>query len=175
MRAREGLFPAGRSKAPSGTWQPFRRANTAAVTHGATSRNPDSPAGWGPLARQLSAELVDVAPWTSQPAFAASVAAWARVEAQLQLLDAWLGERGLLDGEGNPRPAVNLLNQFEKRAESLRARLGLDPASWAKLLASLSAGEGGADDELEHLRAVGRRIIQARESNNAAVENQENG
>jgi hypothetical protein len=49
------------------------------------------------------------------------------------LLRAYVSEHGILDGEGQPRPCLNDLHRFEKRAADGRSRLGLDPLSRARL------------------------------------------
>lgn len=131
------------------SWPPFEKGNEVAVRHGVYS-----PRRVDPLARDL-VELVarDVDWWhdCDRPA----VWAWARTEARVQLLVEWLAERGDLDDTGAVRPASELLTRLEARAESLRARLGLDPLSRARLgrdtaagmvdLARLWADEGAAE------------------------------
>jgi hypothetical protein len=115
---------------------------------------------WKPLADAIAAELPEVAPWCSRPTYGAAVAAWARVEAQLQLVLAWLDEHGPLDADGEPRPATALLARLESQAQSLRAELGLSPLALAKLLGTFTSSPGGTDDDaLEALRAEGRRIV----------------
>ena len=161
-RLPDGRFPNGSGRPASGVpsrgyrWPPFEPGHTRTLHHGAASERT-----WRPLADAIAAELVEVAPWAAQPPFAASVAAWARQEARLQLVDGYLAERGLLDDDGNPRPATKLLQELERSTESLRARLALDPVSWSKLLGTLAASQGEGDD-LDALRAVGRRILAAR-------------
>lgn len=134
---------------------PFPPGNTAALKHGA-----QSPQVVRPLADAIAAELATIAPWTSAPAYATTVGALAWTEAQVLLLREWLDEQGLLDGDGIPRPASNRLDRLEARAENLRARCGLDPLSMVKLLGGLTAiaATTGGDD-LERLKAEGRRIV----------------
>ena len=59
-----------------------------------------------PVADQLAAGLAGVAPWTSAAVFAGSVASWAHAEAQAYLLRQYVDEVGLVDEEGQPRPAA---------------------------------------------------------------------
>ncbi len=107
---------------------PFEEGNTAALTHGAWS-----PAVVEPKALEiLEAVRPTVTWWTAadEPA----VQSWARTEARVQLIHAWLVERGSeLDADGEPLGAANMLTRLEKQAESLRNRLGLDPLSRARL------------------------------------------
>jgi hypothetical protein len=90
--------------------------------------------------------------------------AW--TEAQLALLGAYLDEVGLLDEDGQPRPAANRVDRLEARASTLRSELGLTPLALAKLLANPAAfaSAGGDDVGLEALRAEGRAIVAAREA-----------
>ena len=136
----------------------FEDGNQAAVKHGATCQR-----RWRPIADHLAAEIVNDAAWLGRPAFRHAVEAWAAVEAQSQLVDAWIDEVGPLTAKGGPRAAMALSDRLHSRAESLRARLGLDPASMSKLLATFSAVPGGGD-ALEALRTEGRRLIDARAS-----------
>lgn len=136
----------------------FEPSNTAAVQHGAYS-----PRSWRPLADRITAELPDIAPWCTRPTYGPAVAAWARTEAQLQLVMTWLDEHGPLDKDGEPRPATSLLSRLEAHARELRNDLGLSPLSLAKLLSALEAAPAGTDDRgLDGLKAEGSRIIAAR-------------
>ena len=137
----------------------FEPGNVHALTHGA-----HSPRRWRPIAEQLVADAIAASPWLARPAFRFSVEAWAKAEARSYLIDAWLDEQatvskpGDLDDDGNPRAAAALSDQLTKRAESLRARLGIDPGSMARLLASFAAVPGG-EDVLASLRAEGARLV----------------
>lgn len=129
------------------------------TTHGAGSA-----ARVRPIADAIEATLADSAPWAQAPAFAGTVKSWGYAEAQASLLRSWLDEHGLLDGDGNPRPAVGTLTRVENRLIKLRERLGLDPQSLASLLSKASSvARATADDRaLEALAAEGRRIAEAR-------------
>ena len=131
---------------------PWEPGNTAALTHGA-----DSPRTVLPLADELAAQLVEVAPWCGHAAFAAEVQAWSWEEARVRLLQGWVNERGLLDEDSEG--ALGQLERAQGRASRLRSNLGLSPVAWAKVLASLaSAKDEGAASELEALAAVGREL-----------------
>jgi hypothetical protein len=136
------------------SWPPFERGNQAALQHGAYSERRIKP-----IAETLQHEIVAVAPWLNQPAFAPAVAAWARAEAAVQLLVTELDKHGgLLEGDGTPRKGTNYLERLEARARKLRTDLGLTPQSWAGLLSTL---EGISDpQELADLQAIGRRILE---------------
>src|SRR4051794_6535734 len=111
---------------PKGERAPaFEPGNDAAETHGALSSRRVEP-----LASDLAAELLAVAPWCGQGAFAATVAAWSWSEAQAALLRAYIDEHGMLDADGRPLPALALLDRVETRAGRLRDALGLTPRAW---------------------------------------------
>lgn len=118
------------------SWPAFESGNTAAVTHGAKS-----PALVEPLAAELAAGVVALAPWLAAPEFVHAVRAWGRAEARCELLDRWLAERGPLDEDGKPRPAAEFLIRAERLAGELRRSLGLDPASRARLMRDASDAE----------------------------------
>lgn len=138
------------------SWPPFEPDNEAALKHGAKSER-----RWRPIADRFRAAICAEAPWLTRPTFAAAVEAWSVVEAKTTLVDAWLDEHGLLDHDGVPLPANNLAHQLHTRAITLRSQLGLDPTSFARLLASFAAAPG-ADDVLKALRAEGAAILAAR-------------
>jgi len=126
------------------------------MQHGAHSER-----RWRPLVTQLAAEVLQDAPWLSRPAFRLTVQAWSVTEAKAQIVDDWLNEVGLLDDDGAPRPAAALSDRLHGRAAHLRSQMGLDPVSFAKLLATFSAVPG-AEDELAALKREGARLIEAR-------------
>jgi hypothetical protein len=116
---------------------PFQPGNEAAVQHGAWSPRRVDP---------LAGELVDLV--LSDPATAYLQAghwrpalwAWARAEAQVQLLEEWLAKRAEEAGDGvgdlgdeRVRSAYLLHHRASARAQSGRSRLGLDPLSAARL------------------------------------------
>lgn len=138
------------------SWEPFQPGHEKSMRHGARSER-----RWRPLADELEAEAVQHAPWLSRPSFRAALRSWAKAEAQATLVADWLDEHGLLDVDGEPRPASTYALRLEASAQARRERLGLDPMSFAKLLATFS-GTAGADDVLERLRAEGAAIMAAR-------------
>ncbi|HEV2810805.1 MAG TPA: hypothetical protein VGV93_10480 [Acidimicrobiales bacterium] len=139
-------------------WRTFEEGNTANLRHGARSERV-----LAPLAESLATELVELAPWTARPAFAASVAAWSRAEARCQLVGDYLDEHGLLDEAGQPRPATGFLLKLETTAANLRARLALDPSSLAGLLAKLAGAPAEhVAEEREKLLAEARLLVEVR-------------
>jgi len=140
------------------SWPPFENGNTASLRHGATSARVV-----GPLADRIATEIISAAPWLDSPAQLATVRAAAWAEAQLLVLRAYIDEKGLLTDKGAPQPATDYLERVESKAARLRERCGLDVTAWAKLLATLTASAGpGEADQLEAVRAEGRRIVAAR-------------
>jgi hypothetical protein len=136
------------------SWPPFATGNLAALKHGARS-----PRILTPIADQLAAGLGQVAPWTSAASFQGTVASWAWAEAQAHVLRAWLDEHGLVDDDGQPRPAARMLEGVEGRLAGLRAQLGLTPLALGRLLATLSQVDGDKGSQgLEALRRAGAEL-----------------
>jgi len=154
------LAGAGHGGEPRGySWPPFAAGNEAAVTHGANSER-----RVGPLAERIARELLEdpaTPPHVREPVFAASVEAWAHTEAVVRLIRAWLAERDLMAGlaeltttaEDEERgkvttrrksttrhvgPVLEALRKYETLAANLRGRLGLDPASAARVARDLA-------------------------------------
>jgi hypothetical protein len=136
------------------SWPPFEAGNTAALKHGARS-----PRILAPIADQFAAGLGQVAPWTSPASFRGTVGSWAWAEAQAQVLRAWLDEHGLVDDDGQPRPAARMLEGVEGRLAGLRGQLGLTPLALGRLLATLSQVDGDKGSQgLEALRRAGAEL-----------------
>ena len=138
--------------------KPYWPGNTESLRHGA-----DSERRVRPLADRLAAEVTDAAPWLSRPTFAAAVAAWARAEARARLVTDWLEEHGQLDAKGVPRPAATYALRLEASAAARRAALGLDPASFAKLLVAYEQTTTAVDVR-EALIAAGMATMAGRSS-----------
>ena len=119
MTCREGHAP----KHPD-----FASANVVALKHGAFS-----PRRVDPIAAEMVEQVTGDIDWL-RDCDRPSLWAWARVEARVQLVSEYLMDRGGdIDEEGTVRPAADLLVRLESQAASLRARLGLDPLSRARL------------------------------------------
>lgn len=140
------------------TRPPFAESNAMARKHGAWSDRKISPIAAELLADvdQLLADDPDLAHLTS-PVFRPALRAWARTEARVELVAAWLDERtdgalpGDLDADGEIRPAADLLTRLEGQALKHRAQLGLDPTSMARL--RRDAGSARASFDLAALLA----------------------
>jgi hypothetical protein len=120
------------------SWEPFKSGHEVSMKHGAYSERRLSAAVEGLVQGllELAAQPDGSIAYLRDPSYLPSVRAWARVEAQIGLVSKWLAEKtdgGLLDNAGEIRPAANLLVKLERQAETLRARLGLDPLSRARL------------------------------------------
>lgn len=113
---------------------PFESGHELSLRHGAYS-----PRKVEPLAQEL-VDIVLTDPETSyltNPRWRPALYAWARAEAQVQLITEYLAARsedgvGDLD-EAEVRAAHLLLHRAEARATTGRTRLGLDPLSAARL------------------------------------------
>jgi len=129
---------------------PFRPGHTLSVQHGAYS-----PRFVEPIAAELVQLVLASASlgYLGDAAYRPALWAWGRAEAQAQLLTEYLARRGEnAEGVGDldddrTKLAYLLLHRAEGRAERLRARLGLDPLSRAKLgkdIAQASAADAAA-------------------------------
>jgi len=123
------------------TWPPFESGNLAALQHGVYS-----PRKVDPLVIEILALVEPTVTWW-QPADRLTALAWARAEAQCQLLTEYLMAAAELAGDGvgdldadRVKSAYLLLHRAESRAESLRSKLGLDPLSRARLGRDVAAG-----------------------------------
>lgn len=137
------------------SWPPFAEGHELSTKHGA-----HSPRRVEPVAEQVAAELVAAAPWLDQDAYRPALLALARHEARIALLERWLAEHGLLDGEGRPQPAAEFLLKVERAAADARSRLGLDPSSRARLERDLAQATAARVD-LELVREAGRKALAA--------------
>jgi hypothetical protein len=117
-----------------------------------------------PLAQDLVAGLLSDR--DDLNAYPELVMAWGRAEARCLLLADWFGQRGLFDAEGEERPGLRFIHQFEKLAADLRAQLGLTPGSEADLARSRADAIRGELD-LEGLAARGRQARLAHEERQA--------
>jgi hypothetical protein len=126
---KHGWVPAFEGQRP-----PFEPGHELSLRHGGYS-----PRKVEPLAQQLVDLVLDdpETAYLTNPRWRPALWAWARAEAQVQLVTEWLTEQaedgvGDLD-EASVRAAHLLLHRAESRATSGRTRLGLDPLSAARL------------------------------------------
>ena len=153
----------GKGRARGYSWEQFGPGNEARTTHGASRGK--SGRYLAPIAESLIAQLSELAPWTSYPAFRPSVEAWAWAEARCVRFRAWADEHDVV-AKGKALPYVAEWERAETRAESLRSQLGLDPSSLSKILSRassrMSKAVGGGDAGLlEALEAAGAAMIAA--------------
>lgn len=140
----------------------FEPGNVPAnATHGAYS-----PRKFDPLARELvDGVLANPATgYLQAPHWRPALWAWARAEAQVQLLTEWLATQGekTRDGVGDlgserVRSAYLLLHRAEARATTGRTRLGLDPLSAARLGRDKTAAALDAAQLMKQLADAERR------------------
>lgn len=127
-------------------WQrpPFEPGHELSTRHGAYS-----PRKVDPIATELVEMMLadDGAAHLRRPSYRPALWAWARAEAQVQLVDEYLAKAGEDAGNGvgdldreATRAAYLLLHRAETRANTLRTRLGLDPLSRARLGRDTAAG-----------------------------------
>lgn len=142
------------SPAFPGQRPPFQPGNEVSAQHGAYS-----PRKVDPLAKDLvDRMLADTAmSFAHAHAFRPALYAWARAEAQVQLLSEYLEQRGK-GGVGDladerVQSAYLLLHRAEARALSGRRQLGLDPLSRARLGKDVAQGrQADAAAELTRMR-----------------------
>lgn len=133
-----GPVPGGRG--PNGSlaaWQrpPFEKGHTLSRTHGAKSERAIQP-----LAQAMVETALQQAEYLRDPSFEPALLSWARLEAKAELLHRYLDENGMVDPEtGKARDAARLLTTYENSASKLRAVLGMDPVSRAKLMRETAA------------------------------------
>lgn len=116
------------------SWPPFEKGHELSMKHGAWS-----PRKVDPLATEMVERVTTDLEWLT-PADMPAVWAWARAEAQVQLVTEYLIAAAEITGDGvgdldadRVKAAYLLLHRAEARATTGRTRLGLDPLSRARL------------------------------------------
>jgi hypothetical protein len=132
---------------------PFAKDNEMSMVHGAHSER-----RLAPLVAKFEEGILEVAPWTSRPAFAASVRAWAVAESMCELYRQHFDD-GAFNAQGEPRAGLVQWDRAEARATKLRARLSLDPAALASLLVKISTVESQGGTQAEQERSALQREI----------------
>jgi hypothetical protein len=111
------------------SWEPFKPGNTKAMTHGARSERCITP-----LAAEIANQLMQEHPRLRDPAFRGPVLEYSRLQAQVELLEKWTDDHGLIDEEtGDVRNAAQFLLKVRKQAMNVADRLGLTPLAAARL------------------------------------------
>ena len=156
------------------SWEPFKPGNTVSLKHGAGTRGCIDDANMTRIGLELSEgiarDLLSHPQCPEQlywPQFAPQVLAWSRFEAKAALLHQWL-ETMTAEEQSTPRKAggetpVAVWLATERAAERARDRLGLTPASWAKIQKDLGIARRAQDDRLAAAAEHGRTIRAKRE------------
>ncbi len=101
------------------------------------------------------------------PSFAAAAQAWARAETMEEMAFDWVSrigiEAALTQSDRSGAAPVDLWFKARDRAERARMRLGLDPASYAKIRKDLGLEQKASEMALETLAAAGAQITARRE------------
>jgi len=125
------------------SWPPAEPGNELALKHGAFS-----PRYIDPMARELVEHALALAgesgsglAYLAEGKFRLALAAWARAQCIADRLLAACVQEGALEAGGTDSSALTQLHRWEGRAQSLRAELGLSPASWARLRNELAQSE----------------------------------
>lgn len=116
---------------------PFEVGNMASLRHGARSERV-----LGPLADRIVDDLLadpSTPDYLRDPSFGPSLLAWGRAEASVHLLADFISQVGMVKALAGRGMLLEQLRRWETTAANLRARLGLDPESRAKLMRDLSA------------------------------------
>lgn len=123
------LEPISQGPARGYSWAPFVAANFVAKKHGAYS-----PRTITPLAAEIANAVCEARPDLQKPEMQPAVLAYARTEAQLEVLTAYVDLHGAIDEKtGEPSGAEKYRLRIDTQAANHRSRLGLDPLSAAKL------------------------------------------
>lgn len=147
---------------------PFQPGHELSIQHGAYS-----PRKVDPLAAELVERLLQdpTVGYLQTPAYRPALWAWARAEAQVQLLTEYLEQRGKGGvgdlGDERVKQAYLLLHRAEARADRSRARLGLDPLSRARL--GKDVAQGRAADAAAELTRMREEFERSQRGNDGEV------
>jgi len=167
---------------PDGVWHPavpgqrppFAPGNTINLTHGATC-----PAKIRPRAEEIVRSVLEDALMPDHlrsPAFRFALQAWAEAEAAAAMLYDWICEQSIetlvFPRLGATKAPVELWQTMAKTAMTLRGKLGLDPASYARISKDLGIAENASENQLRGAAQRGALIVARRaaigEGGNAA-------
>lgn len=93
-------------------------------THGARTKS-----RFLPIAEEIKVRILQARPDLAEPQFAASVQAWAILEARCVLYRRHWEEYGEFDDDGQPHNWLKEWDRVETQAREARAKHGLDPRS----------------------------------------------
>jgi hypothetical protein len=147
----------------------FEPGNELTLKHGAYSPRQVEPRAAEYVAAVLEIAEADGSPvaYLADPSYGPALRAWGRSEAAQDLVEEFLAELGPIDEDGKVRPAAELLERVARRAERMRARLGLDPLARATLARDLAAAQ--TTHELDRLKALGASILAAHDAGEATA------
>ncbi|MCX2965607.1 hypothetical protein [Gordonia aquimaris] len=123
------VVPIG-SKGPARgySWEPFKANHTKSIKHGARSERMITP-----LAEVIGNSLLEQHSRLRDPLYREAVLEYARVLAQVELLQAYVDEHGMFREDGTTNGAADYLLRVRKHASNLADRLGLTPLANARL------------------------------------------
>lgn len=124
------VIPISGSRGPARgySWEPFKPNHTKSLKYGARSERIVTP-----MAAEIANNLMEQHERLRRPVFRETVLAYARTGAQVELLETWIAEHGMLNDEGEPTGAAVFLLRVSKHHANLADRLGLSPLANAKL------------------------------------------
>ncbi|MGV9868096.1 hypothetical protein [Rhodococcus koreensis] len=116
------------------SWEPFKPGHFKSKKHGAYSDRVIVP-----LAAEIANAVCQARPDLQAPEMQPAVLAYARTEAQLEVLTAYVDEHGAFKDDGEISAAEKHRLRIDTQAANHRSRLGLDPLSKARLGKDLSS------------------------------------
>lgn len=116
------------------SWAPFQPGHFKSKKHGAYSDRVITP-----LAAEIANAVCEARPDLQAPEMQPAVLAYARSEAQLELLTAYVDQHGAFTDTGEPCSAEKHRLRLDTQTANHRSRLGLDPLSKAKLGKDIAA------------------------------------
>ncbi|KNA92730.1 MULTISPECIES: P27 family phage terminase small subunit [Gordonia] len=114
----------------------FKDGNECALRHGA-----HSPKLVNPRRDEIVAGLRQAMPHLDNEGYGPQLSRYGTTLAQIERLDAWLEEHGVIGKGGSIKPAAKFRADLDKLALNLAGALGLTPVSHARVLRDL--GEAG--------------------------------
>jgi hypothetical protein len=144
------------------SWAPFAKGHELSTRHGAFSDRRVAPRAAELIGAvlQIAAAEGSTVPYLADATYQPALTAWARAEAQQDLLEQYLDNLGgPIDERGKVRPAADLLERVARRAERMRTRLGLDPLARGSLARDLAMAQ--SSHELDRLKVLGQALLDA--------------
>jgi len=139
---------------PEWSRPPFEPGNDLAVTHGAYSPARVDPIAETNVARVLADPDLN---YLSAPRFRHSLWAWARAEAQIELLVEYIADCASNLSNKRTKAAYDLLERAETRSDKLRTKLGLDPTGYARLMKDLAIARSELPDPVRLLTEMAEK------------------